>query len=716
MTASGQHSATSAAMKTWLAAMGSWLFMFATDHLNYFPVPSYEVSASRELAVQMALSAVAIASSITLVSTALVSLSAQPIVTPVTVTNPSPDEVLELFRRRDAEQIQGLSCPCSTQAEVLSAVSNWTVVEDSYCAALRSAVADPGGSGLDRLLRAPENEVCIGDQSDPEYRRFLNNVIDLSEAGSFWLGTSDRSTDLALNFLQESICGFAFGLIPPSRYYPLGSPASATTMANWCSTVQFQEEEIRLAPFVFAYSTAPINVMQSQHSRALSFFTESAGLCQTLAAMRSGFLRDVQQVRITAPFALSPGDLGAAVEAAFFSKLDTVGASTAAFVPGLTPDGGLAASTDAFNPLFELAFPPPRFTGTQDRFPDAIRPPQLYTATDFSFSSRLPFVRSDYIEGGTRHFYMIADLLTGGPAGDSGLLPAAAGLARLRVATNDTGAFPLSATTDPFRVTPGFVANVTQGWAPVGDDLLTLLDACATGAQLTVDVHNFRRVQMQPDYGDQSQWGSPLNVMNLDNTCGLGAPPLPPNSVQPVLFNVSVRCPPLLVWLGGLRRNSSFFARSSSSRVPIREFFSASPDAQAALNAAFRAGDALERLDLLRTLSIDEATPKFTHSPLRHYAACAPAFCTYTIIEQRTAPLLALEAISIYGGTATTVVTVLGLLATMLAALGRRWDAAVEEKQLAPPLPSSAWQAPPTIATWGARPPTVAVDNPARVQ
>jgi hypothetical protein len=708
-------------MKAWLAAVGSWLFLFACDHLNHFSVPAYETSVSRDLAVQLTLSAVAIASSITLVSTALVSLSAQPIITPVTDTNPSPDEVLELFRRRDAEQIQGLSCPCSTQAEVLSAVSNWTVVEDSYCAVLRSAVADPEGSGLNRLLRAPENEVCIGGQSDPEYRRFLTNVQDLSEAGSFWSGTSDRSTDLALNFLQEAICGFAFGLIPPSRYYPLGSPAGATTMANWCSTVQFQEEEIRLAPPVFAYSTAPINVMQSQHSRALSFFAESAGLCQTLAAMRNGFLRDVQQVRITAPLALSPGDLGAAVEAAFFSKLDSVGASTAAFVPGLTPDGGLAAATDAFNPLFELAFPPPRFTGTQDRFPDAIRPPQLYTATDFSFSSRLPFVRSDYIEGGTRHFYMIADLLgAAGAAGDSELLPAAAGLARLRVATNDTGVFPLSATTDPFRVTPGFDPNVTQGWAPVGDDLLTLLDACATGAQLTVDVHNFRKVQMQPGF-DQSEapWGSPLNVMNLDNTCSLGAPPQPPNGVQPVLFNVSVRCPPLLVWLGGLRRNSSFFARGSSSRMPIREFFSASPDAQAALIAALRAGDALERLDLLRTLSIDEATPKFTHSPLRHYAACAPAFCTYTVIEQRTAPLLALEAISIYGGTATTVVTVLGLLATFLAALGRRWDAAMEGKQLAPPLPSSAWQAPPTIATWGAslaRPPGAVVDNPARVQ
>jgi hypothetical protein len=219
---------------------------------------------------------------------------------------------------------------------------------------------------------------------------------------------------------------------------------------------------------------------------------------------------------------------------------------------------------------------------------------------------------------------------------------------------------------------------------------------------------------MQPLFEDQSVWGFPLSAMNLENTCELGAPPVQ-SGAQPVLFNVSVRCPPLLTWLGGLRRNSSFFARNSSSRVPIRDFFSASPDAQAELDAAFRAGDALERLDLLRTLSIDDASPNFTHSPLRHYAACAPAFCTYTVTEPRTAALLALEAISIYGGTATTVITVLGILATMLAALGRRWDAAVEGGRKAPPLPTSAWQAPPAIENWGTRPPGVVVDNPVKV-
>ena len=51
-------------MKAGLAAFGSWLFIFACDHLNLFSVPSYEVSASRELFVQLALSAAAIASSV----------------------------------------------------------------------------------------------------------------------------------------------------------------------------------------------------------------------------------------------------------------------------------------------------------------------------------------------------------------------------------------------------------------------------------------------------------------------------------------------------------------------------------------------------------------------------------------------------------------------------------------------------------------------------
>jgi hypothetical protein len=44
--------------------------------------------------------------------------------------------------------------------------------------------------------------------------------------------------------------------------------------------------------------------------------------------------------------------------------------------------------------------------------------------------------------------------------------------------------------------TPGFVSGVTQGWLPLGGDMMTLLDACADGVPLSVDVHNARPLNM----------------------------------------------------------------------------------------------------------------------------------------------------------------------------------------------------------------------------
>ena len=72
-------------------------------------------------------------------------------------------------------------------------------------------------------------------------------------------------------------------------------------------------------------------------------------------------------------------------------------------------------------------------------------------------------------------------------------------------------------------------------------------------------------------------------------------------------------------------------------------------------------GDSGERAALLTQNLMGVASgTNFTHDPLKYYAECSPKVCSYTIISERTFDVIALDAVGIYGGTASAVISALG--------------------------------------------------------
>jgi hypothetical protein len=152
------------------------------------------------------------------------------------------------------------------------------------------------------------------------------------------------------------------------------------------------------------------------------------------------------------------------------------------------------------------------------------------------------------------------------------------------------------------------------------------------------------------------------NAINLgpDNAqrCSMGARPPPlvsPGIVrapQAILFNATLRCPDFIVFLGRLRNSSTYGNRSSTARFSVDEYLRASYTPEQ-VDGRLRRGDLGERSLLLSSLLTVAEGPQFNHSPLRHYAACAPRSCTISSFSQKD---IYLEAQTIIGGTATTVV------------------------------------------------------------
>ena len=258
--------------------------------------------------------------------------------------------------------------------------------------------------------------------------------------------------------------------------------------------------------------------------------------------------------------------------------------------------------------------------------------------------------------------------------------------------------------------TPGFVSGVTQGWLPLGGDMMTLLDACAEGVPISVDVHNARPLSMftafaysgvEGGFSNTSLWAYPFNRARAfgndsrgfcaSGGAGCSPPPpgAPPGTPQGVLFEVPLTCPPLATWLGRLRKNSSFYNLSSPLRVTIAEWVAAFPNvsaenpigipeggpqtqAQRSLIDALRSGDLSQRAALVANLMLDRGGPKWApwdESALKYYKECAPAACYFTERSSSKPDLVDLfeEAIAVFGGTLSAVVWAFGFVAFWLS-------------------------------------------------
>ncbi len=424
-------------------------------------------------------------------------------------------------------------------------------------------------------------------------------------------------------------------------------------------------------------SYSPENFVQVQRSRARALYSASVSTCSTLATLRKGFLSAAQRLPLTTNLALSPADLGRTVENIWKAELSVRASTTSSLVPGFAITGEpLVENTEAFGVRLLAS---------------ALDMARVIPADTLPFSSRMPFVRADSVAGGGRFFYVLADSASV-PLPVPREVPVFAGEARVVVNDFDNMRHPFIQTDSVFpdnqRTSPGYVPGVTSGWAPVGDDMLTILDVCSglgssAGTSLAIDVHNLRPTSMLATRGAQfSDLDAPYDVM-LPNpfpaspqgtpVCAMGAPAPPPatgtgpRAPHPVLFRAPLRCPPFLTWLGRLRANSTFFAANSALRFPISDYVALFPPdvpeppfelftpAQLEVVNRFLEGDLAARAQLLTGLGAVAQGPTFNHSPLAHYALCAPAKCTTTVVEDPTLWALALEGLGILGGTTAAV-------------------------------------------------------------
>ncbi len=265
------------------------------------------------------------------------------------------------------------------------------------------------------------------------------------------------------------------------------------------------------------------------------------------------------------------------------------------------------------------------------------------------------------------------------------LVPVLAGEARVVLATNLSSKFPAFQALGEFRhVTSGLDSFVSfnessdldtfPGWVPVGDDILTLLDACASGLLLSVDVHNLRGLRIRdPTFGNLQNpalFAPFINSLNLSQTCPIGFPPAPTTLLpQGVLFNAPLRCPPLLTWLGKLRAQSSYFNSSSNNRLTFDNFTAAfgnitdPAQRKAAILRRLVQGDLDDRAAVLSELMISKTNGKTCSvNATAHYETCAPATCLYTEIKRRTVLSIVNTAMTNYGGVASSIIMVFSSL------------------------------------------------------
>lgn len=633
--------------------------------INYFSGVSYtpkydEQVSTRDCRLQLVFTIVTLPVVIYFVATNLIETIGVPIVTPMQSSPfPAPSDVASLFAQQadtaSDTKVQAVVCPCSQQVSKLSEVAEWVAPEDSFCSSLRSSYNlffDDKLNDLKLLLKDKTNENCITN-----YSAFLANVRQIAKNAELFASDEnfETNTDKFAQALQDSLCSLAFGLAQPSAFSPNGYafggiPSRSTTFLNDCFPGAVTDDdsfaEIQyLVPSAFDYSVSEANIVQIQASRMLNYLQSAIETCNSLYVLREGFLRSVRNEFLVTPNALAPEELGREVERIWRLALTRASLPSATLVPGFSPSDKLAAFTDVANPIELLAESDEAFQTV---------PPSNIPVDAFPFSSRLPFVRADFIKGGLKFFYVLARI----PSAKGPVVPILAGQARVSVNTTSIHVPLLQVLEDFGHVTPGWtIENST--FAPLGDDLLSLLDACATGASIFVDVHNLRPVVIEDaDLANRSSYSPMFRSLNFDNTCNVGLPPPSTSSSIPqdVLFSVPLTCPPLLVRLGQLRANSSYINFTSFARPFV------DGNIESIVELFFNAfqGDLGERSALFTNLMITKGAIAFNSSAEQHYTLCAPAVCSYTLIEPPTTPKIINNALANYGGTASSIIMLLG--------------------------------------------------------
>ena len=372
---------------------------------------------------------------------------------------------------------------------------------------------------------------------------------------------------------------------------------------------------------------------------------ESIDTCISLEGARASFLAAAENLLLITPVALAPTGVGPAVELLFGNLLRDRASLYLQLTPGTMPSDLMNTFTSVLPSKATYSIP----------FGRALFE---YSPSSIPLSTRLPFVRTDTIQGSGSVAFITTRFEPNRAIGGAGYpIPAFASKTRTRLSvpagTEGRYRFVL-----PELISPGFVAGNTSGWVPLGDDVPTLLDACFDELPISVDVHNIRPLVMfvGPQYSgvaggftNNSIFSPPFNKMPrlwecsraANDFCWSGSSgfsPPPPNSGLPhnVLFNVPLQCPLLLKFLGAARRSSTYFNASSPLRFTNQQWtsiFNVTADnprgiPQGASRTSLQSstlgqmwnGDLSDRTQLFSNLMFKRGGPRFLHDPLAYYA------------------------------------------------------------------------------------------------
>lgn len=743
--------------------------------VNFFPWTSYtheyhKLVPRRDFYIQLALSFVGAALSIWLITVAMEVAISTPLVTQETELFPTPERMLELFGMEGS--VVGLTCPCNSTTTPFGKVSTVEWNEDVFCSTLRADVRrfaqpnsnirgyNPGNlqtSDLRWAMGEDMGEIVDGGRDSPnseaptcfavQERPFITGLLRT-------LFNTTLITDDFFQYIEESVCAGVFGLSRVDRLQaPQPPPATATFGQSKCrqrNSFGFSSDGILSFPPIFSpISTSSFQSwVQLKETRFTNLLTSSALTCDTLHAAANRFLVDISDVPLNAKEALSPIALEQLSKTTFMAVLATRAQS---FFPSQQND-------EIFNPLwsFLLNDSPFEFISIQNSFyfnlPGVI--PRLTLQSDSRiFSSELPFVRTDSPYGGGQFFLKDMPLRIFFPKSQfQG--PSSTGY--FRSEGSSIGSFPLffgdydifkrsnnpglSSIDSLFSTSRSFFSSndlFNSSAVPVGNDFLSLLDACANNETLFMQINGIDPLYMNSgfDNPDNYRWPwKPSQFFNVSSStdfsgqfCRLYSSGR--DFPQTVLANISLTCPKTVTYLGKLRQSSSYFKLKSRVKISRNDFFSQFDDINitdtgfvdnpqgrfllcvsigydignsSKLNVSlslrnfctrFVASDAQDRANVYSNLMLDLKGPVLNTSALNHYATCKPSTCTYTLIRPRSTEELALEAVGIYGGNVSAILSALAFIAFCLSAANQYFEGSeVAKKQ---PSPSN------TIAAWG---------------
>ena len=485
---------------------------------------------------------------------------------------------MSLFERSAAGDISALSCPCSRAQHALGNVTaqlsfgmdsfasdygfpsendQGVLVKyftdmfslDAVSEGLGTCVKDPARLQSDLV---PVLQRLLDDSSGPAgyvpYMDSNRNSVYYSAADvaeRICPASTVKAWSTAYGDLKTAICEFAFGVRPhvgdPMSIFGapwLTDPAQAKTAA--CSGA------VKLAPWRLYNVRGKEYFPHLQAGRSTAYKLAIGVAVSSLQLYFNQLRASSKLVQIMTQSAVSPVELQQLVRDAFERERSTVGARAAALLA--------AASSD---PLSETAYG----SAYAMQYAGVSAP---ITEGSSLFSSPLPFGRADF---GPTTFFGLSKLesvgwlylITGASIGTNDFLSqnvAAAGTAALRIsppkATRVASAYPMSQ-----------ISETAAGISYLaGNDFITLLDACAAGDPMSVELYSLFPGRAQPLGMSMGNVGAgSLNFLSEGKCCSAfmeqvtnsfsGAH----NSSAAPILTVPVACPASLVKLGRARQS-----------------------------------------------------------------------------------------------------------------------------------------------------------------